>query len=89
MFDHRLGFNSQRVNSKMTCQSSLCSRYLVHCKALPGWLVLLRLEEPFDSHLYSWFRPAAKGGRQKGTGKKETKNVKQVTKWLPKGDRNR
>ena len=35
------------------------------------------------------FHLAAKGGRQKGIGKKVTKNVKKVTKWLPKGDRNR
>ena len=30
---------------------------------------------------------AAKGGRQKGIGKKVTKNVKKVTTWSPKGDR--
>ena len=33
--------------------------------------------------------PAAKGGRQKGIGKKVTKNIKKVTKWSPKGDQNR
>ena len=33
--------------------------------------------------------PAAKGGRQKGIGKKVTKNDKKVTQWLPKGDRKR
>ena len=30
-----------------------------------------------------------KGGRQKGIGKKVTRNVKKVTTWSPKGDRNR
>ena len=40
-------------------------------------------------HCIPVFHLAAKGGRQKGIGKKVTKNVKKVTKWLPKSDRNR